>query len=214
MTRTLEDTRRLCSGLAIALGLTLAAIAPLSNATATVKPSGTRAAADVAPVATEILDRWQDVARAAGANMSSWREVFGSQLGLMDAASVDRLSALRPREGFNAINAYAAFTKAFINAQATMYMVSQTGKSPLKLGSASSDLVYVPVAPCRVLDTRSSGGGGPIISGVTRNFYNYSLAPSAPATDFGFQGGDGVCPGTNFFGSVAPAAVALTVSVI
>jgi hypothetical protein len=48
--------------------------------------------------------------------------------------------------------------------QATADAIARTaGTAPKSLGSASSDLVYVPFAPCRYIDTRNVGGK---ISGV------------------------------------------------
>lgn len=43
-----------------------------------------------------------------------------------------------------------------------------------QIGSASSDLVYTPITPCRIIDTRLFGGGTgtPIPAGVT---YNYAV---------------------------------------
>ena len=38
------------------------------------------------------------------------------------------------------------------------------------LGASAADLVYTPVAPCRIIDTRSAGAGGPIVPLVQRNF--------------------------------------------
>jgi hypothetical protein len=40
---------------------------------------------------------------------------------------------------------------------------------PKALGASSADLIYTPVAPCRVIDTRS--GGGALGAGFQRNFY-------------------------------------------
>ena len=52
---------------------------------------------------------------------------------------------------------------------------------PKALGDANDDLVYTPVVPCRILDTRNAGG--PLLAGVTRTFIGYN------ATSFVVQGG-------------------------
>ena len=71
------------------------------------------------------------------------------------------------------------------------------------LGDPDRDLVYVPVAPCRILDTRIAGG--PIVAGGVRNF------DLADVVDFSTQGGDtGNCNVGNK-GSFAAAAVHFTV---
>ena len=49
------------------------------------------------------------------------------------------------------------------------------------LGDTSDDLVYTPVVPCRILDTRNTSG--PLLAGVTRTFIGYN------ATSFVVQGG-------------------------
>ena len=52
------------------------------------------------------------------------------------------------------------------------------------LGDTDSDLVYTPVTPCRIIDTREPGAGGPIAGGATRNFM------VAGTTGFDSQGGN------------------------
>lgn len=52
---------------------------------------------------------------------------------------------------------------------------------PALLGSTTADLVYTPLAPCRIADTRTVGG--PITSGTSRGFHGYT------ATNFATQGG-------------------------
>lgn len=46
----------------------------------------------------------------------------------------------------------------------------QGGLGPLSPGASQNDLVYTPVFPCRVIDTRVPGAGGPLLSGVQRDF--------------------------------------------
>ncbi len=64
---------------------------------------------------------------------------------------------------------------------ATQALVLKSGVRPALLGSTTADLVYTPVAPCRIADTRNVGG--PIASGFSRNFRGYT------AGNFAFQGG-------------------------
>ena len=51
-------------------------------------------------------------------------------------------------------------------------LVSGMGsESYAELGDTGADLIYTPVAPCRIIDTREpGGGGGPIAGNATRNF--------------------------------------------
>lgn len=58
---------------------------------------------------------------------------------------------------------------------------------PQALGSFSSDTVYTPVTPCRIVDTRVAGSGGPLSANVTRTF-------DADGSTFTAQGGtNGSC---------------------
>lgn len=72
------------------------------------------------------------------------------------------------------------------------------------LGEITNDLVYVPVTPCRLFDTRLAGGV--ITAGTTRNF------DITAVTDYSFQGGDASnCNGVGSAGSFAAAAINFTV---
>ena len=71
------------------------------------------------------------------------------------------------------------------------------------LGDVATDLVYVPVAPCRLFDTRIAGGA--IAAGNTRNFDVTAVA------DYGFQGGDASDCGVGASGSFAAAAINLSI---
>ena len=51
------------------------------------------------------------------------------------------------------------------------------------LGDTGADLVYTPVAPCRIIDTREPGAGGAIPGNGTRDFM------VTGATGFESQGG-------------------------
>jgi hypothetical protein len=46
---------------------------------------------------------------------------------------------------------------------------------PVALGALGSDLVYTPVTPCRIMDTRNAGANaGPLIAGYTRGFLGWN----------------------------------------
>lgn len=72
------------------------------------------------------------------------------------------------------------------------------------LGDAATDLVYVPVTPCRILDTRVSGT--PIAANGTLN------VDVTAVSSYSFQGGDASnCGGVGAAGSFAAAAINFTV---
>lgn len=60
----------------------------------------------------------------------------------------------------------------------------RAGQLPTAIGDLAKDLVYTPVTPCRIFDTRVVGG--PVASGATRDFDTY---PWGTRTGFEQQGG-------------------------
>lgn len=76
--------------------------------------------------------------------------------------------------------------------------------NPKSLGDAAQDLVFVPVTPCRLFDTRLAGGA--IAANTTRGFDVTAVG------DYSFQGGaSSNCDGVGAAGSFAAAAINFTV---
>lgn len=72
------------------------------------------------------------------------------------------------------------------------------------LGETTNDLVFVPITPCRIIDTRLAGG--PIAAGTVRHF------DVTAVSDYSFQGGAANnCGGAGAAGSFAAAAINFTV---
>ena len=94
------------------------------------------------------------------------------------------------------------------------------GASTAKLGSPTTDLVFVGFTPCRVVDTRNSGLG--ISAGTQRNFYYYSDGnPGSWSTQGGDPGAASTaCPNTVFtsaggtLGNVAPAVAMANITAV
>jgi len=77
------------------------------------------------------------------------------------------------------------------------------GDGTQALGDAAADLVYVPVTPCRIFDTRLAGG--PIVGGTTRDFDVTTIGSYAS------QGGAANnCGGVGAAGSFAAALINFT----
>lgn len=75
-----------------------------------------------------------------------------------------------------------------------------------QIGSATADLVFTPVTPCRLFDTRTtSGGTGPIVGGAAKNFVVWG------ATSFAAQGGAATNCGIVAGANTASIAVNMTV---
>lgn len=77
----------------------------------------------------------------------------------------------------------------------SLFVFSSTASA--QLGSAGTDLVYSPVTPCRIMDTRNPGAkSGILVAGTTRGFWSF-----AGGSDFTTQGGTasncGVLSGAN-----------------
>ena len=195
-----------------ALGAALVALCTtgLNSALATEKAAAVRASAQAQSsgstlaVANNILNRWEAIAQAAGAHSAVWRELFGTQLNQMSEQALRRLEMVSAEGSPKA--AYARFTEAFAGAQMQRFASEESAKTVLKdLGSTTIDQVFIPITPCRVVDTRaSSGGTGPISAGNERDFYFYNVNPSwswqTGASGSGAQGGQPgvaatVCPG-------------------
>jgi len=71
-------------------------------------------------------------------------------------------------------------------------------------GDADKDLIFVPITPCRIIDTRVAGGA--IAANTTRNF------DVTAVSNYSFQGGDSSdCGGAGSAGSFAAAAINFTV---
>ena len=169
-------------------------------------------------VSNQILNRWEPVAVAAGAHPSSWREQLLTQLRLMPPQWLQMFDGLRPDNAVDAKVDYQRFAQMFINAQANV--MNRSGKAAAKLGSATSDLVFVPITPCRVVDTRNIGA--PIAAGSVAKYMFYGDSGTFTFSTQGGIAGTAVsaCPGSvlaaggGTLGTIPPAAAAATVTVV
>lgn len=84
--------------------------------------------------------------------------------------------------------------------------VSPSLQTAAALGAASSDLVFVPLTPCRIIDTRQ-GSGGKMMPGVVRHFQVAGLTEFPPQG--GNTGGCGVPPG-----GAEPVAAAVSINFV
>ena len=85
-------------------------------------------------------------------------------------------------------------------------MLTFTSTAFAQLGSSASDLVFTPVTPCRIFDTRTSQGGtGPIAAGGTKNFLIWGV------TSYAGQGGAASNCGITAGSNTAAVAVNFTV---
>jgi hypothetical protein len=178
-----------------------------------------RAAAIIVDIAA-ILNRWEPIAIAAGAEPSIWREQFDTQLGLLPETWRARLAAVEV-DDTDLRGSYRRFVQVFVDALANAWhnADARAGIAP-KLGSSTNDQVFVPIAPCRIVDTRFAGGAIP--AGATRNFWFYAEDPNWIWSSQGGVGGAAStsCPGTvlttngPLLGTFPPSAAMATISVV
>ena len=186
------------------------------------------AAADANPnsaVVSRIVDRWLPITSQLRVDANVWRAQFSSILSLASAHTLAEIGAMTPKTDNDGsmLDKYQRATK-MAAADAGAAFANRRGSYGAKLGSATSDLVFTPITPCRVVDTRvTSPLSGPLTAGTQRNFFFYSDG-TTPLT-WVVQGGDpGVvtiaCPGTvltsggGTLGNVAPAAVVATITAV
>ena len=139
----------------------------------------------------QIVEKWGDHVEGAYARPAeAWGKDMVPLLMKTPLESLQRAANARTFDDMNdALLAKAAPLPAMPRAGLATPFVSGRGAAPpaagedstTAIGDADVDLVYVPVTPCRVLDTRLAGGTIP--AGGTRNF------DIAAATDYTAQGG-------------------------
>lgn len=132
---------------------------------------------------TDILNRHQAEAEAIGL-ASGWRQAY---LETLLPLSLESLQRVRSARNLNEVSTLADEEKGSQSIAAT----TPTAITPTAIGSDNTDLVYVPITPCRFVDTRITGGrivGAP----GTRGF---DLANSGSS-----YGGSAACNPTVLFG--------------
>ncbi len=94
--------------------------------------------------------------------------------------------------------------EAVITKLASVNASSSKPQSTVKLGELGRDLVYTPVAPCRILDTRNVAAGA-IAANSSRNFVAFGVS------SFAGQGGSATNCGVN---PLAATAVAINLTAV
>lgn len=137
-----------------------------------------------------IVKRWgPHVQEAYKIDMGGWAKEMGP---VFAGTSLDRLAKAARAEDFDAMNS------------ALLGKASYKTISPKALGDAARDLVFVPVTPCRIFDTRLAGGQ--IAANTVRG------VDVTAVSNYSFQGGAANdCGGVGAAGSFAAAAINFTV---
>jgi hypothetical protein len=171
-----------------------------------------------------ILDRWQPVTAVLKQDTRVWRSQFGALLEQVSPATLQSIDAMDATPGS------ANRTLAKLYETAYMAAVSDVGtrfaaqvraaKTAAKLGPGSTDLEFVPILPCRIVDTRNLGPGNGITAGTQKNYYYYSDGTTPPSwsTQGGVPGPVATgCPNTvlgGTLGNAAPAAIMANITAV
>lgn len=153
-------------------------------------PSASRAASTTytierADLAVRLVETWAPrAADALGIDPKTWAAEMAPAF--RQATLVD---LRRAAEATDVASVHAALLSSEIEAKA--------------LGDAARDLVFVPVAPCRILDTRIAGGA--IAANTSRNFNITAIA------NYSGQGGANTDCGVGSAGEFAAAMINFTV---
>jgi len=150
---------------------------------------------DKAAYAASIVERWQTAARDSG----KWDENFAGDL-------QKALVSLQPESLLDVGEAptFDTMMKVLAYGRQTRTNPTATGSdtlSPRVIGDTADDLVFTPITPCRLVDTRVAGGA--LAAGVSRFF-------DVDGTSFTAQGGSSTGCGMPFG---VPRAVAMTITV-
>ncbi len=161
--------------------MTRHAVVPLVAALALVVALPARAAEPAAPLLVVEQQRASMVARLA----QQWSPAFEA---LPDARRRSHEELANTLWTLRADRLFAVSLAAELDAVERVLTESASDALPARdvqvkaLGDPAADLTYTPLNPCRILDTRAAGGGGPLAANVTRTFNGF-------AANFSTQGG-------------------------
>ena len=137
------------------------------------------------------------------------REWASDMVPLFSKASIDTLKRAANSPTFELMNDAFLVDDQGTTADINLLNAINSGTlaGPIKsrlLGETTNDLVFVPITPCRIIDTRLAGGQ--IAAGTVRSFDVTAVG------NYSFQGGDASnCGGAGSAGSFAAAAINFTV---
>ncbi|GAB2502327.1 hypothetical protein [Arenimonas alkanexedens] len=165
----------------------------------------TAARLDQERMTRELTSKWSVyVQRMYGVPADLWIERMAPSLALADATNLRNAMA---RDTFEGAMAELAGDGARLSDDKVVEMLAAGNDddgTPQALGALSNDLVYTPVTPCRIVDTRNVAAGT-IATNGTRNFVAIGV------TGFTSQGGSGTDCGVN---PLTATAVAVNITAV
>ncbi|MFZ5638876.1 MAG: hypothetical protein ACOY82_20075 [Pseudomonadota bacterium] len=189
--------------LLIAVGLAVA-IPLLSTSTEADAAGAQRQRSERGQLVHRIVMKWGNhVQEAYRGDVRGWAM---DMVPIFSSASLDTLGRAAQAKTFENMND-AFLVERGSDSHLGLFNGMNSGafSTPVKaLGDDASDLVFVPVTPCRIIDTRVAGG---VIAGNTTRSFDVTSISSYAA-----QGGEASnCNGVGAAGSFAAAAINFTV---
>lgn len=156
---------------------------------ADISPGEVASPKERAELTRQFVRKWGAyVQRVYGVRVGTWAERMAPTFAKIDGENFRRAVARDTFEG--AMAELSGRGEQLTDRQASARLASAGGGEKL-LGDLNADLVYTPITPCRIADTRVTGGG-PITAGGTRSFFsvntnNYTVQGGS-ATNCGLLG--------------------------
>ncbi len=136
-------------------------------------PVETLSARERTQLSRALTGKWGNyVQRVYDVPTGVWTSRMASSLAIADASN---LRNAMQRDTFEGAMAELNGTGSRMNDEKVIEALAASGggASPQTLGALTSDLVYTPVTPCRIIDTRVAGG---TITGLTsRSFFAFGI---------------------------------------
>lgn len=162
--------------------------------------AGTSARTERGELVRRIVLKWGGhVQEAYKADVRNWANSMGP---VFAKSSIDALRRAADARTFDQMNNELLASGGKPGSSSSLLAASAANGTKIAkvLGDAATDLVYVPITPCRILDTRVTGA--PIAANGTLN------VDVTAVSNYSFQGGDASnCGGAGAAGSFAAAAI-------
>lgn len=177
-------------------GFTAMAAQPMRTATG--GPQAALATPDRRALVSAILDLWGNAPNPVD---SENRAPYGDLRAALKLATVDQL--LEARQGRTYEDVWAALPKGTRSQASVVPLAAGRAITPLVLGSTTADLVFTPITPCRIVDTRLGVAQGLLGPNDGRQFF---VGLSDSSSQGGVAGSCGIPT------SPLPAAVAINIT--
>ena len=214
MARHTRDSSSMLAFALVAFAASASAQAPGNQAAGAKQARAAASAAKVSPaergkLTHQFVTKWGNyVQRVYQVPVGTWSKRMVSNFVSADATNFRNALTRDTFEGAMAEltgTGHRLSDEAVITKLASLSAGSAKSESTVKtLGALTNDLVYTPVAPCRILDTRNVAAGA-IAANSTRNFVAFGVS------SFTSQGGSATNCGVN---PLAATAVAIHVTAV